>query len=60
MPFCSILSYLLPDKRHLRVAEISSILHQNYLTICGVWGVLVTSEIARKVKLVVGRVTEWV
>ena len=57
MPFCSILLYLLPDKRHLRVAEISSILHQNHFIICGVFGVLMSYEIARRIKLVVWRVS---
>ena len=58
MPFCSILLHLLPDKRHPRAAEISTILHQNYFKIWGVVGVLVSCEIARGIKLVVGRLTE--
>ena len=58
MPFCSILLHLLPDKRLPRAAEISTILHQNYFKIWGVLGVLVSYEITRGIKLVVGRLTE--
>ena len=60
MPFCSIPIHLLPDKRHPRAAEISIILHQNHFKIWGVLGVLVSYEITRGIKLVVGRVTEKV
>ena len=58
MPFSSILLHLLPYKRHPRAAEISIILHQNHFKIWGVLGVLVSYEITRGIKLVVGRVTE--
>ena len=58
MPFCSIPIHLLPDKRHPRAAEISIILHQNHFKIWGVLGVLVSYEITRGIKLVVGRLTE--
>ena len=58
MPFSSILLHLLPYKRHPRAAEISIILHQNHFKIWGVLGVLVSYEITRGIKLVVGRLTE--
>ena len=58
MPFSSILLHLLPYKRHPRAAEISIILHQNYFKIWGGLGVLVSYEITRGIKLVVGRLTE--
>ena len=60
IPFCSILLYLLPDKRHPRAAEISTIPDQNNFLIFGVLGVLGSYEITRGIKLVVGRVTEKV
>ena len=53
MPFCSILLYLLPDKRHPGAAEISTIIHQNNYIIWGVLGVLVSYKITRGVRLIV-------
>ena len=58
MPICSILLHLLPDKRHPRAAEISTIQHQNYFKIWGVLEVLVSYEITRGIKLVLGGLSE--
>ena len=58
IPFCSILLYLLPDKRHPKAAEISIILDQHNFIIFGVLGMLGSYEITRGIKLVIGRVTE--